>query len=142
MRAPVPDDAPAVLAVIAARDTADLGAPDCTLGDLRDEWRLSDFDLASDAVVVEAEDRRIVGYSIVRGHGTLAVVAPEAEGQGVGALLLPWAERREREIGRDRHRQWIAAGNERGRELLWVAGYRQERSYWRMVREPASTQAL
>ena len=92
LRAPVPDDAPAVLAVIAARDTADLGAPDCTLGDLRDEWRLSDFDLASDAVVVEAEDRRIVGYSIVRGYGTLAVVAPEAEGQGVGALLLPWAE--------------------------------------------------
>jgi mycothiol synthase len=117
-----------------ARDMADLGAPDYTLEDLRDEWSLIDFNLATDAVVVEADDERVVGYAIVRSPGALAVVAPQDEGQGVGALLLPWAERRERELGHDRHRQWVAAGNTRGRDFLLAAGYEQERSYWRMVR--------
>jgi mycothiol synthase len=134
LRAPVPGDAPAVLAVMVARDMADLGAPDYTLEDLRDEWSLSDFNLATDAVVVEADDKRIVGYAIVRSPGAFAVVAPPDEGQGIGALLLPWAERRERELGHDRHRQWVAASNTRGRDFLLAAGYEQERSYWRMVR--------
>jgi mycothiol synthase len=134
LRAPVQDDAPAVLAVMVARDMADLGAPDYTLEDLRDEWGLSDFNLATDAVVIEADDKRIVGYAIVRSPGALAVVAPQDEGQGIGALLLPWAERRERELGHDRHRQWVAASNTRGRDFLLAAGYEQERSYWRMVR--------
>jgi mycothiol synthase len=134
LRAPVPDDAPAVLAVMVARDMADLGAPDYTLEDLRDEWSLSEFNLATDAVVVEADDERIVGYAIVRSPGAFAVIAPQDEGQGIGALLLPWAERRERELGHDRHRQWVAASNARGRDFLLAAGYERERSYWRMVR--------
>jgi len=137
LRAPVPDDAPAVLAVMVARDMVDLGAPDYTLEDLRDEWNLSDFNLATDAVVVEAGDQRIVGYAIVRSPGALAVVAPRVKGQGIGALLLPWAERREHELGHDRHRQWVAASNTRGRDFLLAAGYGQERSYWRMVRSLA-----
>ena len=45
-RAPVPADAPAVLAVFEARDRADLGEVEHTLEDLRDEWRGSDLDLA------------------------------------------------------------------------------------------------
>lgn len=40
----------------AARDTADIGAPDYTLEDLHDEWRASDFELTADALVVEADD--------------------------------------------------------------------------------------
>lgn len=122
------------MAVIAARDTVDLGAPDYTLEDLHEEWGLSGVDLATDAIVVEDAAERIVGYAMVRGHGSLAVVAPEAEGQGVGGLLRPWVERRERERGRERHRQWIAAGNERARALLAAAGYEHVRSYWRLVR--------
>ena len=97
---PSAQDAPAVLAVIAARDTADLGAPDYTLEDLEEEWGLSGVDFTADAVVVEDAAERIVGYAMVRGHGSLAVVAPEAEARGVGGLLLPWVERRERERGR------------------------------------------
>jgi mycothiol synthase len=121
--------------VLVARDVADLGRPDYALADLRDEWRETELDLAADAIVVEAEASRIVGYAIVRQPGTLAVVAPDREGQGVGARLLQWTEGREREQGRERHRQWIAAGNARARELLLAAGYLPERSYWRMVRK-------
>ena len=133
-RAPVPDDAPAVIDVLTARELADLGVRVYTLEDLRDEWSLSDFNLATDAVVVEADDQRIVGYAIARSPGAFVVVAPQDEGRGIGAVLLPWAERRERELGHDRHRQWVAASNTRGRDFLLAAGYRLERSYWRMAR--------
>jgi mycothiol synthase len=128
------DEAPAVLAVLTAREAADIGAPDYTLSGLRDEWRLSDLDLATDAVVAEAPDGEIAGYAIVRRPGTLAVVAPEHEGQGIGTKLLRWSERRAREQGRLRYRQWIAANNHRARELLVAAGYERRRSYWRMTR--------
>jgi mycothiol synthase len=134
MRAPVPADAPAVLAVITARDMADLGSPDYTLGDLRDEWGASEFDLAADALVVEAEDGVIAAYAVVRRPGTFALVAPEYEGRGIGARVLRWAEKREREQGRTHHRQWVAGNNRRGEALLRDAGYVRARSYWRMVR--------
>ncbi len=132
LRAPVPDDAPAALAVLVAREVADFGVPDYTLEDLLDEWRGSDLVLATDARVIEA-DGRIVAYGAVRRPGTLAVVAPEFEGRGIGARLLQWAEARERERGSERHRQWIAASNERAQALLRAAGYARARCYWRMA---------
>jgi len=122
-----------VLAVLIARDIADLGAPDCTLEDLRNEWRTGEFDLSADAQVVQLSDGQIVGYAAIRAPGTLAVVAPEFDGRGIGARTLQWAERRERELGRERHRQWIAAENRRAQQLLCAAGYSHERSCWRMV---------
>lgn len=134
LRAPVPDDAPAVLVVVAARDLADLGATGYTLEDLRDEWRGSDVELGRDAQVVELECGRIVAYAMVRRHGTLAVVHPGYEGRGIGARLLAWAEGRERERGRDAHRQWVWATNASARALLTGAGYRRVGGYSRMVR--------
>ena len=47
-------DAEAVLEVILARDLADVGEPDFTLDDLRDEWADPEVDLARDSLVVEA----------------------------------------------------------------------------------------
>ncbi len=138
-RAPVADDAPAVLAVLRARDVADLGVPDYQLGDLQDEWRGVEFDLASDACVVESVDARIVAYAAVGQPGTLAAVAPDHEGLGIGARLLGWAEQRERELGRTHHRQWVGGGNTRAAALLRPAGYRLARNYWRMARELDAT---
>jgi mycothiol synthase len=147
LRPPVFEDAEAVMAVLDARDLVDLGRTDYTLADLLAEWRLSEVDLAADAVVAEDDDGRIAGYAMVRRPGTLAVVAPEREGRGVGTRLLEWAERRERGLGREYHRQWISAANSTGRALLERSGYAFERSYWRMVRrfdgvpEPAAPPA-
>ena len=134
LRAPVPDDAPAVLAVLEARDVADLGVSDYTLGDLLDEWRAGEFDLDADAVVAEAEDGEIVAYASVAREGARVAVAPSHEGQGIGSQLLRWAEARERALRRSRHRQWIAGGNTRAAALLRCAGYAPIRSYWRMAR--------
>jgi mycothiol synthase len=124
-----------VLAVISARDSADLGRPECTLADLRDEWRGTDFDLAADALVAETEDGLIVGYAVIGPPGTRVAVSPKHEGRGIGATLLSWAEHRTRERGRAQHRQWVAANNSRARALLLSAGYERSRSYWRLSRE-------
>lgn len=133
LRAPVPDDAPAVLAVLRARDAIDHGGLDYTLGDLRDEWRGAEFELSSDAVVAD-DAGLIVGYGVVALPGAMAVVSPEYEGRGIGARLLDWTERRQRERGRERYRQWVPAANARARVLLEAAGYQPSRSYARMVR--------
>lgn len=138
LRPPTQSDDEAVLAVLVARDVADFGAPDYTLEDLRDEWRASDFDLSADAVVAENADGRLVGYTICHRPGTLAAVAPDAEGQGVGAQLLAWSERHDRERGLRRHSQWVAHSNASARELLTAAGYQYVRSYWRLTRDLAA----
>ena len=134
LRPPVPDDAPAVLAVLVACERAYLGVADNTLADVLDEWRSSDLDPAEDARVVESRDGGLVGYAVVRRPGSLAVVHPDHEGRGIGTRLLEWAERRERERGREAHRQWVAASNAGARRLLTAAGYTVARRYWRMVR--------
>ena len=133
-RAPTIEDAAAVLGVLEARDIADLGAPDYTLEDLLDAWRATEFDLAADALVAVSDDAGIIGYAAITGPGMTAVVAPDHEGRGVGRRLLRWAERRERQLGRRRHRQGVPAGNARGRALLLAAGYEPGRSYWRLTR--------
>ena len=52
LRAPTHEDVSAVAAVLAARDTVDLGAPDYTLDDLLDEWRSSELDISLDTRVI------------------------------------------------------------------------------------------
>jgi mycothiol synthase len=121
------DDLPGALDVVVARDTADLGAPDFTLEDLRQEWERLDLD--RDATVVE-ERATIVGVGWLRPREAVALVHPDAEGRGHGAELLAWSERRAVELGRAVHRQ--EAVNDRARALLEAAGYTRARSYWRM----------
>jgi ribosomal protein S18 acetylase RimI-like enzyme len=134
LRAPSLDDAPAVLAVLEARDLTDLGVVEHRLADLLDEWRSSSFDLEADAIVAEADAGEVVAYATVQRPGTLVAVAPEHEREGIGTCLLAWAEQRERALGRARHRQWVAAYNARGHALLRGAGYQRIRSYWRLTR--------
>lgn len=135
-RAPRPDDAEAVFALVEARDIADLGEPDFTLDDLLDVWRSSELDLSRDTCVVEV-DGRIRAYAEVRRVGSIGIVAPSFEGRGLGARLLQWTEARERERASRPHRQWIAASNERGRVFLQAAGYAHARSVHRMRRSLA-----
>ena len=109
-RAPTLHDAPAVLAVVVARDVADIGVPDFALGDLRDEWGEAGIDLRNDAVVVE-RGGEIVAYALVRREGVFAVVHPEHEGRGIGAAA----------VGVDR----AAGARARPRALPPVGGGRQ-----------------
>ncbi len=126
-----------MLALIEARDRADLGRPDMRLGDLLDTWGASDFDLAQDATVCETLDGKLVGYAVVRRLGTFAAVHPEHEGEGIGGALLDWVEDRQRALGWEEHRTAVVAGNERAERLVASRGYHLVRSYRRMVAELA-----
>lgn len=134
LRAPSTADAQDVLRVLHARDTADIGAPDFTLEDLLEQWRVSEFDLAADAVLAIDPAGTVIGYATLSTHGALAAVDPSREGAGVGSALLAWSEQRARETGRSVHRQWVAGENRTADDLLARAGYRQIRSYWRLAR--------
>src|SRR5579863_2123695 len=113
LRPPTFQDADAVLELLIARDVHDFGRPDVVLGDLLDEWNSSEVELSVDAVVAEAGDGQLIGYAIAWRPGTLAVVAPDHEGRGIGALLLEWSQANDRARGRRRHRQWVASENTR-----------------------------
>jgi mycothiol synthase len=134
LRAATELDAEAAHAVIAARDTHDLGVVDFTLADLREEWGFPDVEIAKDVVLGKDASGQVVAYGIARRMGVMAIVHPEHEGKGWGSLLLEWAERREAERGDSFRRQWINEGNARAKALLEGAGYEWQRSYARMRR--------
>lgn len=120
--------------MVRARETVDLGEPNITRGDVLDQWQASTFDLRSDAVLALDAAGSVIGYAMLWTPGALAVVDPAREGEGVGSALLAWVEQRTRESCRHVHRQLVAGRNAAGHELLEGAGYRQVRSYWRLVR--------
>ncbi|HEX4009158.1 MAG TPA: GNAT family N-acetyltransferase [Solirubrobacteraceae bacterium] len=128
-------DAPAVLAVLLARDRADLGAPDHGLQGLLDLWRSGELDLPLDTIVAE-DAAGIAGYAAVSRHGAMAVVAPDHQSRGIGERLLEWTQHRERARQQTVHRQWIAAENTAARALLRAAGYARVRGYVRMAWSP------
>ncbi len=134
LRGPTLRDLHATHAVLEARDLADVGVPDFTLGDLRDSWRRTETDLAADVRVVEDGNARIVGYGIVEAQGAFGVIHPQAEGLGAGSLLLEWLMKRERELGHPRHRQYVGSSNRTAAALLESQGFTLARSNFRMVR--------
>ena len=86
-RPPEPDDAPAVLELIVARDVADLGRPDYTLDGVKADWASPEIDLALDAWLVEDGDGPL-GYALLDdGASALVAVPPASEGRGIGTLL-------------------------------------------------------
>jgi mycothiol synthase len=133
-RAPTLADAPAVFAMLAARDVADYGVPDITLADLQDEWSADSCDLSADAILAHTDSGAIAGYAVIHRPGAMGFVPVDHEGRGIGTKLVHWARTRERALGRAHHRQAIPSSNARARELLLACGYQYERSFSRMVR--------
>ena len=126
-------DAPRAAELVMAVDIAEVGEPDYSLQDLREEWAEPGFDLAQDAVVAEA-DGEPIGYAHFRPGDLLAVVDPAREGEGAGSALLGWAERRARERGQSVLRQGIGDRARRARRLLETNGWGVVRSYFRLER--------
>jgi ribosomal protein S18 acetylase RimI-like enzyme len=132
LRHPTPEDADAVLAVIVARDVADLGRPDYTLEDLHADWTLPGIDPAVDAWVVQ-ERERLVGYAFLDDRGAALIsVAPDVEGRGIGTALREAAEARALERGEALVRQYVPVANAGARALLLDAGYWPVHHYFRL----------
>ncbi|MFL5822585.1 MAG: GNAT family N-acetyltransferase [Solirubrobacteraceae bacterium] len=130
------EDREAVLRLLAQRDQADFGEDDFTRALVLDHWRGRDFIDEADAVVME-DGGELVAWAAVFGPGTLALVHPEREGEGMGSELLRWTE--ERAKGRDFFRQRVAASNLGARALLESAGYRLARGVHNLTISPGGT---
>ena len=129
LRPPAFSDAEAVLAVILARDVADLGTPDFTLEDLRADWATPGLTLEHDARIAGSPVR---GYAILLGDDAVVIVHPEAEGRGDGTVLRRWAEARAAERGTAVLRQFAYGANDAAREHLRTAGYTPAQHYFRL----------
>ncbi len=143
LRAPRPDEAPAVHALIAASEIAEFGeATGYSLDDLEGEWRT--IDPAQDAWVAVAPDGSLAGYAYVSDRRHVRVdaegyVHPEHGGRGIGTALVRAAETRARnhvalapEGARVVAQNWINARNDAARAILAGEGYAPIRHFWRM----------
>jgi mycothiol synthase len=126
-RPAVASDAEGILAVGIARDVADLGAPDWTIDDVRDE--LAE---ASHAWVAQDAGGAVVAAALLEPDGFARVIVhPDACGRGYGTHLREVVEATA--PGGSVVRQEVAGSNEAARALLEAAGYHAEQHYWRMV---------
>ena len=118
-------------AVILARDVADMGRPDYSVRDVRDDWEMPGLDLERDVFVVEDDDGTLIGWADV-GEGSARVsVHPDHEGRGAGTLLREAIEARTRELGY-RVAQQVTATNAGAVAHLGAAGYERAQVYQRM----------
>jgi mycothiol synthase len=141
IRAPMMDDAQAIVDLINACSVAEGGAPDFTSDRLLEGWRDDTFALATDAWVAVAPDGQIVGYEEAHTDGNGASVEldgyvhPSFKGQGIGACLLRLAEARARvaiTAWPASLRVMIESTNAAAQQLLAAEGFRPIRHFWRM----------
>src|SRR3954452_156418 len=119
LRPPTDADAGAVVELLRARERVDLGREQETLDDLREEWAIPGFELATDAWLAE-EDGAVVGYACLVGDDLLVAVHPDAAGRGIGSRLRETGERRAEERGTRVLRQFVPAADTRARVQLLV----------------------
>jgi ribosomal protein S18 acetylase RimI-like enzyme len=132
-RRPTEADAPAVVALMAAYDTAQGMEPDVELSDLLDEWR--ELDLSRDAWLWE-EDGAPIAFASIRGHGEKwhldGYVHPEHRGRGLGAEILRLGEERALEGGGVRVQSGTLHADAAARALFERQGYAFVRAFLRM----------
>lgn len=141
IRAPTLDDAPAVAALINARDRADFDEepPKGTGEWLRDWWARNPEHLETDAWVALLGEQ-VVGWAGAAREGDVAnivdesCVHPDFRGRGIGARLVDLAESWARE--RSLPRLHMHAVTEEGRRLFESRGFELVRYFWRMMISP------
>lgn len=99
-RAPAPEDARAVLALINTCDIEDVGAPDYSLADLTADWAYARFELARDARLLVGADGTVRAYVAVRQYDpgrrywVDLYVHPRIRGRGAERWAIAFAEDR------------------------------------------------
>ncbi len=145
VRPPTRDDAPAIVEVMAACDRKHYGVADSYAPeDIFADW--SRLTVETDAwVVTILPHDRIVGYATLadRGHGCIdadGYVHPDAQGQGIGTLLVRLAEARARELAANAPagvrvvlNNAVILSDDAARSLLEAQGYTMVRGFWRMA---------
>jgi mycothiol synthase len=126
-----------------------MGKTEANLDDVRAEWLLPDFDVATATRVVEDHRGRLVGYIEVWDINDPPVniwvwgrVHPDYEGQGIGTALMQWAEQRARRaLGRVpldlrvTMRSGTVSGYEPAKEFFTDRGMQPIRHFYTMAIE-------
>lgn len=128
------DDFPALAAFLARDEERLLGRPSrIGVEDLR-AW-VGRVDLDRHTVVISDGDR-MLALAWVEPYGTIGVsvgiVALDAQGAGLGARLVAWAEALLSEAGVERIHQVALAADVRAPALFAEHGYREVRRFWEM----------
>jgi mycothiol synthase len=131
VRCPVAADAPAVTAVINARELADRGRAEVTAEMVSALWSEGEIELAADGRVAIVDDV-VAGYALATRDREFVSVAPAYEGRGIGSALLRWTMARSDARGAALHRQLVGSGNAAAAALLRSAGYQRTRRQHRM----------
>lgn len=144
VRVPTMDDLQAVFELINACDIVDEGMPDHTLDDLRIYWQSPDFNLASDAWLVETSEGKPVGYADTdhEGHGkvfSFVRVLPAYREQGIERHLLHLVEARAMQRVAEAPANirvalysWLSRVDKTLARALEHEGFKLARTYWRM----------
>jgi ribosomal protein S18 acetylase RimI-like enzyme len=146
VRAPRPEDAPAIAALLVACDIAEHGASDSTETDVRAIWSWPRFDRERDAWVAVTPEGGIVGYGWVWCRRSCPLLdaglytRPGPETATIGSDLLPRLEDRACALAAAFPGEAAALGlacarpNRAKRDLLEARGYTQVRTFFRMER--------
>ncbi len=147
VRPPTEADLPAIFEVILAFDRALYGKPDTTWGDFWHDWHEPKFDMATDAWLVFAPDGRLIAHASTWYHQpvqtNLAIYClPEFYDPVIEKYLLALAENRARQNiplcpphARVSAENWLDHNSEASARIVVEAGYKLERTFWRMLIE-------
>ena len=146
-RAPEMEDASAVAGLINICAVLEASGLQMTVRQLRESWQTPDFDLATDAWLITEPDGLVVGYAEVRygdpyeGPCFQGCVHPSYAGRGLGTYLVRWVEGRAQQAltnapqgGCVVLRTGAVSVNQEARRLLYQAGFRLARRFWRTVK--------
>ncbi len=143
------DDAVALFNLCFLEET---GKEAVSLEDIKSEWESPTFRLEHDTRIVRAPDGQLIGYVEVwdsaphiRIYGW-GRVHPDYRGQGIGTILMVWAEGRAREAlakapegSRVSLFQNALSTNEPAQALFKAQGFQEARYFFRMITELEET---
>ena len=130
-------DAPAVTAVMAAEELADIGEVAIEEADIVGDWQRPSFDLASSTVGV-FDGERLVGYAERSGGGRGDAAVDRAHhGRGIGTFLAGWLQDTARAAGDEAIGVPVPQGSP-GDRLLTALGWRVRWTSWVLELPPGA----
>ena len=130
-------DTPAVVAVMAAEELADIGEVVIEEADIVGDWQRPSFDLATSTVGV-FHGERLVGYAERSGDGRGdAAVDPGHHGRGIGTFLAGWLQDTARKAGDATIGIPVPEGSP-GDRLLTALGFRVRWTAWVLELPPGA----
>lgn len=133
-RPPTMADVDRVAELVRRAEVDAFGEPMLDASDIESDWKAPDFDLLTDAILVESPDGRLVACAELNDAKAMIDVDPDWCGLGIGSSLVTWSEHRFLEIAPQekdaRIGQTIHRSDTRASNLIAAYGYEEEFESW------------